>query len=59
MVRQLSALTAALLALGAFAGAQEQPFRFAGVACAAPPVLHCPDKDCLSDRVINQGPVVK
>jgi poly(3-hydroxybutyrate) depolymerase len=59
MVRQLSALTAALLGLGALAGAQEQPFRFAGAACAAPPVLHCPDKDCPSDRVINQGPIVE
>ncbi len=59
MVRQLSALTVALLGLGAFAGAQDQPFRFAGAACAAPPVLHCPDKDCPSDRVINQGPVVE
>ena len=46
------------MCLGAFAGAQE-PFRFAGAACAAPPVLHCPDKDCPSDRVINQGPVVE
>ena len=58
MVRQLSALTVALVGLGAFAGAQE-PFRFAGAACAAPPVLHCPDKDCPSDRVINQGPIVE
>lgn len=58
MVR-LPALTAALLGLGAFAAAQEQPFRFAGVACVTPPVLHCPDKDCPSDRIINQGPVVE
>lgn len=59
MVLQLSALTIVLLGLGGFAGAQEQPFRFAGAACVAPPVLHCPDKDCPSDRIINQGPVVE
>ncbi len=39
--------------------AQDQPFRFAGAACVAPPVLHCPDRDCPGDRVINQGPVVE
>ena len=37
----------------------QQPVRIAGAPCAAPPVLHCPDKDCPSDRVINQGPVVE
>ncbi len=41
------------------ASAQEQPFRFAGTTCATPPVLHCPDQNCPSDRVINQGPVVE
>src|SRR5688500_1244100 len=39
--------------------AQEQPFRFSGAACATPPPLHCPDGDCSSDRVINQGAVVE
>lgn len=56
---RLLLLTLAVLGLGSFAGAQEKPFRFAGAACATPPVLHCPDKDCPSDRVINQGPVVE
>ncbi len=36
-----------------------QSFQFAGAPCATPPVLHCPDKDCTADRVINQGPVVE
>ncbi len=58
MIRLLL-LTGVVLGFGGFTGAQEQPFRFAGAACAAPPVLHCPDKDCPSDRVINQGPVVE
>ena len=48
-----------VVVFGGYASAQEQPFRFAGAACATPPVLHCPDKDCPSDRVINQGPVVE
>jgi hypothetical protein len=34
-------------------------FQFAGAPCANPPVLHCPEKDCPSDRIINQGPVVE
>ena len=40
-------------------GCAQQPFQFPGAPCAAAPVLHCPDKDCPSDRVINQGPVVE
>ena len=40
-------------------GAQEQPFRITGAACVTPPALHCPDADCTSDRVINQGSVVE
>src|SRR5262245_7316187 len=48
----------AMLLAAAPAAAQE-PLRFAGAACATPPALHCPDKDCPSDRVINQGPVVE
>ena len=47
-----------LLAFAGSAGAQDA-FRFAGAPCATPPVLHCPDKDCPSDRVINEGPVVE
>ncbi len=33
--------------------------QLAGAPCATPPPLHCPDSDCSSDRVINQGPVVE
>ena len=49
----------AVLAFAAIAMAQQQTFQFAGAPCATPPVLHCPDKECMSDRVINQGPVVE
>ncbi|HEV2688515.1 MAG TPA: alpha/beta hydrolase [Bryobacteraceae bacterium] len=47
-----------LAAFTVYAVAQ-QPVQFAGAPCAATPVLHCPDKDCPADRVINQGPVVE
>jgi hypothetical protein len=48
----------AVLACASLARAQD-PVRFAGAPCVTPPVLHCPDKDCPSDRVINEGPVVE
>jgi hypothetical protein len=49
----------AAAAFVATASAQDQPFRFAGTTCASPPYLHCPDRDCTGDRVINQGNVVE
>jgi hypothetical protein len=49
--------------LGAMVTAQGPPQEFVrvtGAACAAPPVLHCPDGgDCPSAQIINQGPVVE
>jgi hypothetical protein len=47
-----------IIIFAGYASAQ-QPVRIAGAACTAPPTLHCPDKDCPSDRVINPGPVVE
>src|SRR5262245_37718273 len=38
---------------------QQQSVQLGGVPCVTPPFLHCPDKDCPSDRVINPGPVVE
>lgn len=53
-------LRASLLMLTLLASAPaQQPFQFAGAPCTATPFLHCPDKDCTADRVINQGPVVE
>jgi poly(3-hydroxybutyrate) depolymerase len=49
----------ALLGYSALATAQDKPFQFAGAPCVTPPPLHCPDKDCPGDRVINQGNVVE
>ncbi|HYL76596.1 MAG TPA: alpha/beta hydrolase [Bryobacteraceae bacterium] len=43
----------------ALAALAQQPVQFAGAPCVNPPTLHCPDKDCPADRVINQGPVVE
>jgi hypothetical protein len=50
---------AAVAATPALAAAQQQFVQIAGAPCATPPTLHCPDADCTSDRVINQGPVVE
>jgi pimeloyl-ACP methyl ester carboxylesterase len=50
---------AAVVACAAPAVAQQQFVSIAGAPCAAPPPLHCPDADCGSDRVINQGPVTE
>jgi hypothetical protein len=33
--------------------------RIQGAVCATPPVLHCPDSECSSATVINQGQVVE
>src|SRR5579864_5477653 len=46
-------------ASAAVAGAQPQFVSIAGAPCVTPPTLRCPDADCPSDRVINQGPVVE
>ena len=49
---------AAMIATGP-AGGQQPYVQLSGAACATPSALRCPDKDCPSDRVINQGPVVE
>jgi hypothetical protein len=52
-------LVALLVACAGFASPQDKPFQFQGAPCVTPPTEHCPDKDCPTDRVINQGPVVE
>jgi hypothetical protein len=49
----------AVIVFAGYGSAQQQSVQFAGAPCATPPVLHCPDKDCSPDRVINPGPVVE
>jgi len=57
---RILAMTAGVAAFMGYAGAQEQQFvQIVGAPCAKPPVLHCPDTNCITDRVINQGPVVE
>ena len=56
---RLVAIAGVAAASGGIARAQEQFVSIAGAPCATPPVMHCPDKDCPGDRVINQGPVVE
>lgn len=48
-----------VLGFAAIASSQEAAFQFPGAPCTTTPTLHCPDKDCASDRVINQGPIVE
>jgi poly(3-hydroxybutyrate) depolymerase len=55
---RMLAMAGAAVALMGYASAQ-QPVRLAGATCATPPVLHCPDKDCPGEIVINGGPVVE
>jgi len=55
---RIGLLAGAMVTFAGFADAQ-QFFQFTGAPCANPPVLHCPDKDCTPDRVINQGLVVE
>ena len=43
----------------AYAGGQEKSVHLAGADCPTSVVLHCPDKDCPPERVINPGPVVE
>jgi pimeloyl-ACP methyl ester carboxylesterase len=53
----LTALAVALVSVAVCVSAQDQPVRLAGAACT--PALQCPDKDCTSAVVINQGSVVE
>jgi pimeloyl-ACP methyl ester carboxylesterase len=55
----LLAVVSTAVAFTGYASAQEQFVRFAGTTCDAAPYLHCPDKDCIGDRVINEGNVVE
>jgi hypothetical protein len=56
-----SLMTAVALAMATTAGAQQPPLfaPFTGSTCVRPATLHCPDKDCLGDRVMNPGQVVE
>lgn len=60
--RNMIRLLVAIIAVASLAGtgsAQEQPFRFPGTVCSDPAYLHCPDRECSSATVVNQGNVVE
>jgi pimeloyl-ACP methyl ester carboxylesterase len=59
--RTLTGLLVIAVAVVALAGQAvgQQPLQLAGAPCVTPGFLHCPDKDCTPDRVINPGPVVE
>src|SRR5262245_57759314 len=54
-------LATAVVVVVALAGTVygQQTVQLSGAPCATPAWLHCPDKDCSADRVINPGPVVE
>jgi len=58
-IRQLMMMTAAF-GVAVSAAAQQPLFsQFPGATCVRPATLHCPDKDCIGDRVMNPGQVVE
>jgi hypothetical protein len=60
--RNLSRLLVIAIAVLSFAGmasAQEQSLRIPGTTCTDTPYLHCPDRECSSATVVNQGNVVE
>ena len=59
MTKQIHWFAILACAAGAAVSSAQQNFQFTGAPCATPAALHCPDKECTSDRVINQGPVVE
>ena len=64
MKQQLSSalilgMLGAVMAFAIQLSAQEKPVQLGGAPCITPPFLHCPDKDCMPDRLINEGPVVE
>jgi pimeloyl-ACP methyl ester carboxylesterase len=55
---RLLALTGLVLAFAGLARAQEQ-LRIPGTTCSDVAYLHCPDRECSSATVVNQGNVVE
>ena len=49
----------ALGALGVSSATPQETHTLLGVNCAAPPVWHCPDSECLGSVVTQQGTVVE
>ncbi|HZZ67284.1 MAG TPA: alpha/beta hydrolase [Phenylobacterium sp.] len=60
-IRDIGLAVAGLLAFGAGAAMAQAaaPHTLLGVDCNAPPLWHCPDTDCPSAQVTQQGPTVE
>ena len=58
-VRNLALVLAGLGALGMGSAAAPEAGTLLGVSCAAPPVWHCPDSECLGSVVTQEGTVVE
>lgn len=52
-------LMCGLWALLPLAAAAEELVSMSGAACSDPPVLHCPEENCPTDRIISQGLTVE
>jgi poly(3-hydroxybutyrate) depolymerase len=56
-------LVISAMGVASSAGAQQPQAtlfsQFTGSTCVRPATLHCPDKDCIGDRVMNPGQVVE
>lgn len=60
IISRLLVVAIIALSLTLTASAQERPFQAPGMSCiAGAPYLHCPDRECSSATVINQGNVVE
>ncbi len=58
MKRSLGVGLLSTIAAAGVVSAQEY-VELQGAPCVTPPTLHCPDENCPTDRIINQGPVVE
>ena len=59
-IRKLGLAATGLMAFGAGAAmAQAAPHTLLGIDCNAPPVWHCPDADCPSAQVTQEGTTVE
>lgn len=57
MKKLVAILAGILLPIASYAA--EDYVSIEGAVCSDPPPLHCPDEDCPTDRVINQGLVTE
>lgn len=56
---RLFVLLCVAIAIIKMANAQERPFQAPGITCSDAAYLHCPDRECSSATVVNQGNVVE